>query len=399
MRSTGGQASTSCSRPWAATRPSPRPIDCVRKGGTVTLIGNITPEVTLPLQKVVTRQIRLQGSCASAGEYPEAIDLIAGGKIKVKPLITAVAPLEDGPHWFERLYAREPNLMKVVLTPRGRNRGHAGGHDAELLRSHRPGRDRHRHQPRPRPVFRARACATPEPTLCSPAARVETLAPLRSGDRSAGPPRGLAGARCARSRRASSGWPPRPKLRSARFDILVNNAGCNVRKPALDVTWDDWNLGSRHQPARQLLCGAGGRARMVPHGYGRIINIGSVTSVAGYAGLGPYGASRGGIRQLTMSLADDWGKHGITVNCLAPGWFKTAQNRVMYEDAGVGRVPHGPHSAEAARPAPTISMARSCFSPRKPAATSPARRCWSMAASRPERCARCRASEKDSFSC
>ena len=72
-------------------------IDCVRKGGTVTLVGNITPEVSIPLQKVVTRQIRLQGSCASAGEYPQAIELIADGKIKVAPLITAVAPLEEGP--------------------------------------------------------------------------------------------------------------------------------------------------------------------------------------------------------------------------------------------------------------------------------------------------------------
>jgi L-iditol 2-dehydrogenase len=91
-------------------------IDCVRKGGTVTLIGNITPKVELPLQKVVSRQIRLQGSAASAGEYPEAIDLVASGKIKVKPLITAVAPLEDGPQWFKRLYDHEPNLMKIVLT-------------------------------------------------------------------------------------------------------------------------------------------------------------------------------------------------------------------------------------------------------------------------------------------
>jgi gluconate 5-dehydrogenase len=74
-------------------------------------------------------------------------------------------------------------------------------------------------------------------------------------------------------------------------------------------------------------------AHMIARGRGRIVNIGSVTSVFGYAGLGPYGASRGGIRQLTMSLADDWGPHGITVNCLAPGWFKTAQNAVMYEDA------------------------------------------------------------------
>lgn len=93
-------------------------IDCVRKGGTVTLVGNITPQVSLPLQKVVSRQIRLQGSCASAGEYPQAMQLIAAGKIKVAPLITAVAPLEEGPSWFTRLHAREPNLMKVVLDPR-----------------------------------------------------------------------------------------------------------------------------------------------------------------------------------------------------------------------------------------------------------------------------------------
>jgi L-iditol 2-dehydrogenase len=94
-------------------------IDCVRKGGTVVLVGNITPTVTLPLQKVVSRQIRLQGSCASAGEYPEAMHLIAEEKIKVEPLITAVAPLNEGPRWFERLHGREPNVMKVVLDPRG----------------------------------------------------------------------------------------------------------------------------------------------------------------------------------------------------------------------------------------------------------------------------------------
>lgn len=93
-------------------------IDCVRKGGIVTLVGNLSPSIKLPLQKVVSRQIRLQGSCASAGEYPEAMDLIARGKIKVSSLITAVAPLSDGASWFERLHAREPNLMKVVLDPR-----------------------------------------------------------------------------------------------------------------------------------------------------------------------------------------------------------------------------------------------------------------------------------------
>jgi L-iditol 2-dehydrogenase len=93
-------------------------IDCVRKGGTVTLIGNITPQVNLPLQKVVSRQIRLQGSCASSGEYPEAMQLMAAGKIRVRPLITAIAPLSDGPSWFDRLHSGEPNLMKIVLDPR-----------------------------------------------------------------------------------------------------------------------------------------------------------------------------------------------------------------------------------------------------------------------------------------
>jgi NAD(P)-dependent dehydrogenase (short-subunit alcohol dehydrogenase family) len=115
--------------------------------------------------------------------------------------------------------------------------------------------------------------------------------------------------------------------------ILVNNAGLNIRKPALDVTWDDWNLVLDTNLRGSFFVAQAVARRMIPHGYGRIINIGSVTSVFGYAGLAPYTASRGGIRQLTMSLADDWGLHGITVNCLAPGWFKTAQNAVLYEDA------------------------------------------------------------------
>ncbi|HET9087645.1 MAG TPA: galactitol-1-phosphate 5-dehydrogenase [Acidobacteriaceae bacterium] len=92
-------------------------IQSARKGATITLVGNIAPDVQMPLQTVVSRQLRLQGSCASSGEYPEAIALLASGAIDVSPMISAVAPLAEGARWFERLHAREANLMKVVLTP------------------------------------------------------------------------------------------------------------------------------------------------------------------------------------------------------------------------------------------------------------------------------------------
>jgi L-iditol 2-dehydrogenase len=92
-------------------------VESVRKGGTVTLVGNITPTIEIGLQSIVTRQIRVQGSCASSGEYPACISLISRGAIRVDPLLSAVAPLEEGAAWFRRLYDREPGLMKVVLQP------------------------------------------------------------------------------------------------------------------------------------------------------------------------------------------------------------------------------------------------------------------------------------------
>jgi L-iditol 2-dehydrogenase len=92
-------------------------IESVRRGGTVTLIGNLAPKVEIPLQIVVTRQLRLLGSCASAGEYRECIELMQSGKINVDPLISALAPLNQGAEWFNRLYDREPGLMKVILQP------------------------------------------------------------------------------------------------------------------------------------------------------------------------------------------------------------------------------------------------------------------------------------------
>ena len=117
-----------------------------------------------------------------------------------------------------------------------------------------------------------------------------------------------------------------------KIDILVNNAGCNRRKPSLDVTWEDWSYVVDTNLRGTFFVSQAAARKMIPRGYGRIVNIGSVTCVFGYAGLAPYCASRGGTKQLTMSLADDWGPHGITVNCLAPGWFKTAQNAMLYEN-------------------------------------------------------------------
>lgn len=92
-------------------------VRSVRKGGTVILIGNIAPSVDLPLQEVVTRQIALLGSCASSGEYPACIDLMARGAVDVGPLISATAPIEEGADWFERLHRGGGNLMKVILRP------------------------------------------------------------------------------------------------------------------------------------------------------------------------------------------------------------------------------------------------------------------------------------------
>jgi NAD(P)-dependent dehydrogenase (short-subunit alcohol dehydrogenase family) len=115
-------------------------------------------------------------------------------------------------------------------------------------------------------------------------------------------------------------------------DILVNNAGCNIRKPSLEVTWEDWdtvvdtNLKGSFFVARELA------SAMIARKYGKIINVGSVTCVFGYAGIVPYSASRGGVLQMTKALASEWGPSGINVNCLAPGWFRTEQNKVLYED-------------------------------------------------------------------
>ena len=92
-------------------------IRSVRKGGQVVLVGNFSAKIEVPLQVIVTRQIRITGSCASAGEYPACLDMIASGRLKVDEMISAVAPLTEAASWFERLYKGEPGLMKVIIAP------------------------------------------------------------------------------------------------------------------------------------------------------------------------------------------------------------------------------------------------------------------------------------------
>ena len=92
-------------------------IECARKGGSITLVGNLSPKVEMPLQLIVTRELSVYGSCASRGEYPACIELLQSGAIQVEPLITAKASLDEGPQWFERLHKGEPGAMKVIIDP------------------------------------------------------------------------------------------------------------------------------------------------------------------------------------------------------------------------------------------------------------------------------------------
>jgi len=92
-------------------------IVSVRRGGRLTLVGNLSPTVELPLQRVVTNELKLSGSCAASGEYPTCLEWMAAGAIQVAPLVSAVAPLAEGPRWFDSLRKGEPNLLKVILKP------------------------------------------------------------------------------------------------------------------------------------------------------------------------------------------------------------------------------------------------------------------------------------------
>jgi NAD(P)-dependent dehydrogenase (short-subunit alcohol dehydrogenase family) len=117
-----------------------------------------------------------------------------------------------------------------------------------------------------------------------------------------------------------------------KIDILVNNAGLNIRSPSVDFSWEDWDTVLETNLKGNFFCAQAVGREMIKRNYGRIINMGSCTCVFGMEGIAPYTASRGGVLMMTKSLAAEWGKYGITVNVLAPGWFKTAQNAALYEN-------------------------------------------------------------------
>ena len=114
---TGGRGVDVAFEAVGAAEPIATAVRSLRKGGTLVLIGNVTPKVEVDLQAIVTRELSLLGTCASNGEYPASLELLARGAVRLDGLISQVAPLEEGPAWFERLYAREPGLMKVILQP------------------------------------------------------------------------------------------------------------------------------------------------------------------------------------------------------------------------------------------------------------------------------------------
>jgi len=135
-----------------------------------------------------------------------------------------------------------------------------------------------------------------------------------------------------RSRESISSMAEKVLDHFGRVDILVNNAGTNIRKPAIEFTWEEWDTVLNTNLKSVFFCSQAIVPYMIKQGWGRIINIGSATSIMGFPNISPYCASRGGIVQLTKSLAVEWGPSGVNVNVLAPGWFRTEQTRVLWEN-------------------------------------------------------------------
>jgi len=134
--------------------------------------------------------------------------------------------------------------------------------------------------------------------------------------------------------------------RFGRIDALVNNAGMNIRKPAVDVSWEDYDTVVGTNLKGAFFCARAVAPEMIRSRYGRVVNIGSCTSVFGMSGIAPYVTSRAGALGMTRALAVEWAPHGVTVNLLAPGWFRTGQNDALFRNEEWakmirGRIPAG----------------------------------------------------------
>jgi L-iditol 2-dehydrogenase len=117
LKLTGGKGANVSFEAVGVTATVDLALRCLQKGAAVTLVGNVTPQIEFPLQVAVTRELSVFGSCASRGEYPACLDMLARGTLKAEPLLSATAPLREGSGWFDRLYRRENGLLKVILVP------------------------------------------------------------------------------------------------------------------------------------------------------------------------------------------------------------------------------------------------------------------------------------------
>ncbi len=117
LAQTGGEGADIAMEVVGLTPTTKLAIACVRKGGRIGAVGNIQAEVDFPLQEVVTREISVVGSCAAGDLYPKAVEAVADGSVRVKPLISATADLSEGADWFGRLYEGKEELLKVILRP------------------------------------------------------------------------------------------------------------------------------------------------------------------------------------------------------------------------------------------------------------------------------------------
>jgi gluconate 5-dehydrogenase len=115
-------------------------------------------------------------------------------------------------------------------------------------------------------------------------------------------------------------------------DIVVNAAGVNIRKPMLEITERDWDDTLRVNLDAAFFLPQRLAPAMIAKGWGRIVNIASLQAVRAFGNSGPYGASKGGVAQLTRAQAEAWSRHGVCANAIAPGFFATPLTAPVFDD-------------------------------------------------------------------